>query len=79
MLLHLNIQETYFEFKECPWSAGGGNKEYMSVTQLPSLPHGAEPYFAKPPTVQLLKNFPEFYGTRRFITVFTRALHWSLS
>jgi hypothetical protein len=28
--------------------------------------------------VQLLKNFPTFYGTRRFITVFTRALHWSL-
>jgi hypothetical protein len=33
----------------------------------------------KPPVVQLLKNFPKFYGTRRFITVFTRALHWSLS
>jgi hypothetical protein len=29
--------------------------------------------------VQLLKNFPAFYGTRRLITVFTRALHWSLS
>jgi hypothetical protein len=29
--------------------------------------------------LQLLKNFPPFYGTRRFITVFTRALHWSLS
>jgi hypothetical protein len=29
--------------------------------------------------VQLLKNFPAFYGMRRFITVFTRALHWSLS
>jgi hypothetical protein len=29
--------------------------------------------------VQLLKNFPAFYGTRRFITVFTRALYWSLS
>jgi hypothetical protein len=29
--------------------------------------------------VHLLKNFPAFYGTRRFITVFTRALHWSLS
>jgi hypothetical protein len=28
--------------------------------------------------VQPLKKFPEFYGTRRFITVFTRALHWSL-
>jgi hypothetical protein len=33
----------------------------------------------KPPIVQLLKNFQAFYGTRRFITVFTRALHWSLS
>jgi hypothetical protein len=28
--------------------------------------------------VQLLKNFPALYGTRRFITVFTRAIHWSL-
>jgi hypothetical protein len=26
-----------------------------------------------------LKNFPALYGTRRFNTVFTRALHWSLS
>jgi hypothetical protein len=33
----------------------------------------------KPPIMQLLKNFPAFYGTRRFITVFTRALHYSLS
>jgi hypothetical protein len=33
----------------------------------------------KLPVVHVLKNFPEFYGTRRFITVFTRALHWSLS
>jgi hypothetical protein len=32
-----------------------------------------------PPVVQPLKNFPTFYGTRRFITVFTRVLHWSLS
>jgi hypothetical protein len=29
--------------------------------------------------VQPLKNFRAFYGTRRFNTVFTRALHWSLS
>jgi hypothetical protein len=29
--------------------------------------------------VQPLKNFPAFYGTRRFNTVFKRALHWSLS
>jgi hypothetical protein len=33
----------------------------------------------KPPVAQLLKNFPIFYGSRRFITVFTIALHWSLS
>jgi hypothetical protein len=32
----------------------------------------------KPPVAQLLKNFPTFYGTPRFIIVFTRALHWSL-
>jgi hypothetical protein len=28
---------------------------------------------------QLEKKFPTFYGTRRFITVFIRAHHWSLS
>jgi hypothetical protein len=33
----------------------------------------------KLPIVQPLKNFPVFYGTRRFITVFTRSFHWSLS
>jgi hypothetical protein len=32
----------------------------------------------KPPVVQLLKNFPTFYGTRNVITMFTRALHWYL-
>jgi hypothetical protein len=34
-------------------------------------------FLEKLPNVQLLKNFPAFYGTQRFITVFTRALHWS--
>jgi hypothetical protein len=33
----------------------------------------------KLPTVQTLKKFPAFYGTRRFITMLTRALHWFLS
>jgi hypothetical protein len=28
---------------------------------------------------QLVKKFPAFYGTRRFITMFTTARHWSLS
>jgi hypothetical protein len=30
------------------------------------------------PVVQPLRSFPALYGTRRFITAFTRALHWSL-
>jgi hypothetical protein len=33
----------------------------------------------KPQVMQLLKNFPTFYGIRRFVTMFTRALDWSLS
>jgi hypothetical protein len=33
----------------------------------------------KPPVAQLLKNILTLLGTRRFITVFTRALHRSLS
>jgi hypothetical protein len=33
----------------------------------------------KLPVTQLLKNFQTLYGTQRFITVFTRALHWFLS
>jgi hypothetical protein len=35
--------------------------------------------FEKPPAMQLLKDFPIFHGTRRFITVFRKAVHWSLS
>jgi hypothetical protein len=32
----------------------------------------------KTPVAQLLKNFLQFYGTRRFITMFTRAHRWYL-
>jgi hypothetical protein len=28
--------------------------------------------------VRIVKNLPEFYGTQRFITTFTRARYWSL-
>jgi hypothetical protein len=37
------------------------------------------PWEAVSHATHLLKNFPTFYGIRRFITIFTRALHWSLS
>jgi hypothetical protein len=33
----------------------------------------------EPPIVRPLKSFPAFYGTRKFRTVFTKSLHWSLS
>jgi hypothetical protein len=33
----------------------------------------------KPPVVYLLTNFPKFHVTRRFVTVFTKSLHWFLS
>jgi hypothetical protein len=32
-----------------------------------------------PPVVQPVDSFPGFYGIPRFITTFTRALHFSLS
>jgi hypothetical protein len=43
-----------------------------------SLIHGTA-LLEKPQVVQLLKNFPAFYGTRRFITMFIIALHWFFS
>ena len=50
---------------------------------LYSLNHSLTPWstvFLKKLTVsQLVKNFPPFYGTRRFITAFTNACHMSLS
>jgi hypothetical protein len=35
--------------------------------------------FEKTPAAQLLKNFPTFYGTLTFITVFIRASQWGPS
>jgi hypothetical protein len=49
-----------------------------TITILPTYSRSWA-FLEKPPHVQKLKNFPAFYGNRRFITVFTRALHWSLS
>jgi hypothetical protein len=43
----------------------------LSLTYLLTYPWSWA-LLEEPPIVQLLKNFPAFYGTRRFITVFTR-------
>jgi hypothetical protein len=40
---------------------------------------GAESLSRSQEYAQLVQKFPAFYGTRRFITVFTTARHMSLS
>ena len=40
--------------------------------------HGAESFLRSWPGFQLVKKFPAFYGTRKFITAFTRAHHLSV-
>jgi hypothetical protein len=54
--------------------SGGSQGVQISYTYLWSWALLEEPLIVHP-----LKNFPEFHGTRRLNTVFTRALHWSLS
>jgi len=59
----------------------------VSFLQIPQLPdflgniyllHWAESFWELRGS-QLVKKFPEFYGTQRFITAFTRTRHLSLS
>jgi hypothetical protein len=48
-----------------------------SLTHSLTLTHSwSWALLVNPPIVQLLKNFPAFYGTLSFTTVFTRPLHW---
>jgi hypothetical protein len=61
------------------YASDGINKE-LSWDGSHSLTHSwSRALLEKLPIVQLLKNFPAFYATRSFITVFTKALHRSLS
>jgi hypothetical protein len=56
----------------CSRNVGGGN---LFPTLTHSLTHSLRSaLLEKPPIVQPLKNFSAFYGTLRFITVFTRTL-----
>jgi hypothetical protein len=50
-----------------------GLKYYSDIT------HGAEPFLRSRQLCSYSRTSQQFYGTRRFITVFTRVLHWSLS
>jgi hypothetical protein len=57
------------------------NKHNLTITYL--LTYLLTPWSTVLPeklkSPELLKKFPAFYGTRRFITAFTRARHLSLS
>jgi hypothetical protein len=54
--------------------------QYSRLIVWLSLTHSwSRALLEKLPIVQPLKNFPAFPGTRKFITAFTRAHHWSLS
>jgi len=46
---------------------------------LTYLLHGAESFLRSQLVLQLVKKFPAFYGTRKFITVLTSARQLSLS
>jgi hypothetical protein len=63
--LHSKYEINLFDFKPVDASA------------LPTDQY--EKPFEKSPVAQPLNKFPIFYETRRFITVFTTARHWSLS
>jgi hypothetical protein len=78
-----------------PWIEGpGGRRQSPSILwsrarrtlcRQPSLTHSLTHSLMElspsweATNCEATKNFPAFYGTRRFITVFTIALHWFLS
>jgi hypothetical protein len=71
-----------FNFKYSSWiscTCKGTRKKMHASMQYNQLTPWSRVLLGKLPVAQLLKNFPTFYRTRRFVTVFTRALHWSLS
>jgi hypothetical protein len=52
---------------------------YLLTYLLIYLLHGAGYYLKSWLSLRSSKNIPLSYGTRRFITVFTKARHWTLS
>jgi hypothetical protein len=68
-LIHLKIARTRKRLVSC---LIGARHRYLLTPWSRVLPE-------KLKGPELLKKFPAFYGTRRFITAFTRARHLSLS
>jgi hypothetical protein len=66
---------TWLSFRTWWWGQDSTFQEnrFFLTRRLITLTHSwRRALLEKPPIVQLLKNFPAFYGTRRFITVLTR-------
>jgi hypothetical protein len=59
------------------WAARG--RTIIVLMKLTKFTPWSWALLEKPPVARTLKNSPTFYGTWRFVTVFTKALHWSLS
>jgi hypothetical protein len=57
------------------------NKQTNKQTNQPTnqLTPSSWVFLEKPPVFCPVESFPTCYGTRSFITVFTKARHWSLS
>jgi hypothetical protein len=83
MCKHTPSVVSYTWFVQCDIAIGSGEliifwKQAIYITH--SLSHSwSWALLENSPIVEPLKNFPAFYRTRKFITVITRALQWSLS
>ena len=60
------------------WLTHNAYEEMTDITPYHSLTPWSRVRLEKPTGSQLVKKFPAFYGTRRFITAFTSARHLSL-
>jgi hypothetical protein len=58
---------------------GHGRENLKSYRNTKSLTPWTSVVLGKLPVAQLLKTFPAFHGTRRFINVSTTDLRWSVS
>ena len=65
---------THLMWYKCPYNTNG-DLAYL----LTYLLHGAESFLRSQLVLQLIKKFPAFYGTRKFITILTSPRHLSLS
>jgi hypothetical protein len=85
VLLHINLVKS-------PNRAHGSAREPAAMqpatlkscivkyfTPLNLLTPGSRALLEKVVIAQLVKNFHDVYGIRKFITIFTKASHWTLS